>query len=293
MSGIVAKSVGSAVRTDRVQSPLVAGIIHHFDPEFAMPATIDVFVTYSHQDRRYLQKGSLLGFLRGLETEGVRFWTDTEIPMGADWDQEIKARLRASPIALVLVSQGFLDSAYCRQVEIEQLLAQKAHLLPVILSACEWQRHDWLSSRQFLPTGGQTIEEHYKDPGKRKRLFLVIREQLRAQVERLHAEPLPGAAEVVAEHDAGMDPRPDAPLSPGRVKLELQRRLGDDWRALADVLGIKPHVTRAFEQGFEGRAIWEWLQVRERLGELPAALSRAGRGDLAALFADPDGRSPQ
>jgi hypothetical protein len=222
----------------------------------------------------------LLGFLRGLEADGVRFWTDTEIPMGALWDDEIKAHLDASPIALVLVSQGFLDSDYCQQVEIEQLLAQKTHLLPVILSPCDWQRHDWLSRRQFLPTGGETIEEHYKNPGKRKRLFLTIREQLRAQVGRLRAE---GPSGVELEDGPGSGSVPDAPLLPGQAKLELQRRLGEDWRALADALGIPPHDTGTFIKGFEGRAIWEWLEVRERLPDLPGALSRAGRPDLATL----------
>jgi hypothetical protein len=57
-------------------------------------ATVKVFVSYSHQDPRYLEKDSLLGFLRGLEKEGVAFWTDLQIPAGSDWDEEIKVNLR-------------------------------------------------------------------------------------------------------------------------------------------------------------------------------------------------------
>lgn len=249
-----------------------------------MPATLDVFVTYSHQDARYLEKGSLLGFLRGLESEGLRFWTDTEIPMGAFWDEAIKARLRRSPIGLVLVSQAFLDSYYCQQVEIDRLVAHKAHLLPVILSPCEWQRHDWLSRRQFLPSGGETLEEHYRDPGKRKRLFLKIREQLRTQAERVRAEGPPDAGALPSLDDAGEDVTASTPLSPGQTKLALQRRLGEDWRALADALDIESHYTRTFTPGYEGRDIWEWLEVRERLGSLPVALTAVGRADLVPLL---------
>ncbi len=50
---------------------------------------------------------------------------------------------------------------------------------------CEWQRHDWLKERQFLPGGGETIAEHYQDAGKRQRMFLAIRSALREEADRL------------------------------------------------------------------------------------------------------------
>ena len=97
--------------------------------------------------------------------------TDREIRPGEPWDQVIKDKLQGADIALVLVSQGFLDSDYCRNVEIEGFLSRKTHLFPVILSPCDWRRHAWLADRQFLPGGDRTIEEDYQDSGKRKRLF--------------------------------------------------------------------------------------------------------------------------
>jgi hypothetical protein len=87
------------------------------------------------------------------------------------------------PGTVQLVSQAFLNSDYCQNVEIKQLLAQQTHLMPVILSACEWQHHEWLRSRQCLPGGNDTIEEHYTEPGSRNRLFLEILGQLRKRVE--------------------------------------------------------------------------------------------------------------
>ena len=59
--------------------------------------TIEVFVTYSKHDARYLKDDSLLGFLRGLEREGVSFWSDREIPQGALWDADIEQHLAAAP----------------------------------------------------------------------------------------------------------------------------------------------------------------------------------------------------
>ncbi len=136
---------------------------------------MEVFVSYSRQDSQYLEKDSLLGFLRGLENEGVEFWTDQEIGAGVDWDEAIKANLRDARLALALVSQAFLDSEYCQDVEIRTLLENQAHLIPVILSPCEWERHAWLKKRQFLPRNGRHIEVHYTDSGVRKELFLEIR----------------------------------------------------------------------------------------------------------------------
>ncbi len=147
---------------------------------------LKVFVTYSHQDAAYLEDDSLLGFLKGLEkTEDIELWTDRKILVGDPWDEVIKDNLRESRIALVLVSEWFLDSDYCQDVEIRALLAGKAHLVPIILSPCSWRHFGWLSSRQFLPGGDETIEEHYTDAGKRKRLYLTIKDQLRAVVARV------------------------------------------------------------------------------------------------------------
>jgi len=113
----------------------------------------------------------------------VEFWTDERITTGSFWNDEIRARLEQSDIALVLVSQAFLDSPFCPQIEIESFLdsCRKRGLLifPIVLSPCEWEKHEWLATRQFLPGGTETIEEHYTEPGKQKRLFLRIRKELR------------------------------------------------------------------------------------------------------------------
>jgi putative peptidoglycan binding protein/glycosyl hydrolase family 46/TIR domain-containing protein len=165
-----------------------------------------VFVSYSHRDAAYLAADSLLGHLKGLERDGVEFWWDERLVTGEDWDAEIRARIAGTDVALVLVSQSFLDSAYCTDVEISGFLQNARDMglviFPIILSACEWERHVWLRSRQFLPGGGQTVEEHYTDPGRRKRLFHEIRQDLRAQIDRIRQArmrpalqgPVPGTA---------------------------------------------------------------------------------------------------
>src|SRR5215213_5353405 len=150
---------------------------------------VRIFVSYSHADAEYLGKESLLGFLQGLEREGAEFWTDERIAAGQKWDDEIRSRIAGTNIALVLVSQSFLDSEYCTSIEIAGFLDRSREsgltIVPVILSPCEWERHSWLRSTQYLPGGEETIEENYVDAGARKRLFLKLRSALRDQIEKL------------------------------------------------------------------------------------------------------------
>ena len=91
---------------------------------------IKVFVSYSHKDTRYLEDDSLLGFLKGLEDDHVEFWTDRHIRVGESWDEVIKTQIQGAHIGLVLVSQSFLDSKYCKNVEIRRFLANKSYLFP-------------------------------------------------------------------------------------------------------------------------------------------------------------------
>ncbi|QOW36196.1 NPCBM/NEW2 domain-containing protein [Nocardia seriolae] len=60
--------------------------------------------------------------------------------------------------------------------------------------------------------------------------------------------------------------------------------MGDSWRELVIVLGVASHETARFPPGDEADRILKWLEERCRLGELPDALRRIDRPDLAAVF---------
>jgi hypothetical protein len=70
----------------------------------------------------------------------------------------------------------------------------------------------------------------------------------------------------------------------GTQKLEFCRRLGPSWQELADFFAVPPHQKAGFPVGGEARALWEWLELRQRLAELPAALASIQRDDLAAAL---------
>ena len=105
-----------------------------------MSDTIEVFISYSKQDKAL--RDGLLSHLRPLEAKGIISWHDRQILPGTEWDEEIKARLNAADIILLLISADFLATDYCTQVEIPEALrrheAAEATVMPVILRSCGW-----------------------------------------------------------------------------------------------------------------------------------------------------------
>lgn len=131
-----------------------------------------------------------MGYLKGLQSNGeVEIWSDERITTGNLWDDEIRSKIGESQIALLLISQAFLNSQYIKNVEIPQFLEQRKTdgmvLFPIILSACEWDRHAWLKETQFLPKEGKTVETGFTTPGKKKELWLQVMRDLRTQVDRI------------------------------------------------------------------------------------------------------------
>jgi hypothetical protein len=103
--------------------------------------TIEVFISYSKQDKEL--RDGLLAHLRPLEREGIITWSDRQILPGTEWDDEIRIRLNAADIILLLISADFLNTDYCTQVEIPEALrrheADEAIVMPVILRYCSWK----------------------------------------------------------------------------------------------------------------------------------------------------------
>ncbi|MEM8934412.1 MAG: TIR domain-containing protein, partial [Acidobacteriota bacterium] len=240
---------------------------------------VRVFVSYSHRDAEYLDEDSLLGFLRGLERHGVVLWTDRRIKAGERWEDAIGRELTRCDIALALVSQAFLDSPYCQDVEIRKLLARRTTVLPLILSPCDWQRHAWLAETQALPRDGRTVEEHFTGAGPRKRLFLDYREALQAHIDRLRD----GATEVVPGVDGVRSRLPSPPeLFVGRddtvaevVELTRQRRL-------VTLLGpggsgkttLALQVAHARADAFRDGVWWTELDDLEEAALVPLTIAR-------------------
>ena len=116
-------------------------------------ARTTVFLSYSHQDRRSLDR--LLIHLRPIERSGaVDLWVDTRLKPGDPWREELDRAVRQARVAVLLVSADFLASDFIVENELPPLLvrakAEGARILPVILSACGFTRNSDLARLQAI-----------------------------------------------------------------------------------------------------------------------------------------------
>jgi hypothetical protein len=98
---------------------------------------------------------------------------------------------------------------------------------------------------------------------------------------------LPSTPSCPCGHKLSPPIRPGLQMSDhytAETRLQFIRRLGPDWRDLADLLGIQPYERDRFPQGHEPREILEWLHRRNALGCLREACRALPRPDLVELL---------
>ncbi|HEX4149000.1 MAG TPA: toll/interleukin-1 receptor domain-containing protein, partial [Pirellulales bacterium] len=87
--------------------------------------TVNVFVSYAREDSRWLDPASrhnLVPFLvDSLRRHKVVFWFDHELKPGDEFRQQIKSKIDQSQIALLIISQNFLNSAFIESEEMPRI----------------------------------------------------------------------------------------------------------------------------------------------------------------------------
>ena len=103
------------------------------------------FISYCHEDREWVDR--LLRMLKPYTRKHkLLLWEDTKIQAGEDWQEEIRLALSKATIAILLVSDFFLESDFIFEHELPPLLnAAKKRGLTVIwalLTACLYDDSD-------------------------------------------------------------------------------------------------------------------------------------------------------
>ena len=205
----------------------------------------NVFISYSHQDRRWLER--LETVLRPLaRNHTFTIWADTRIEPGAAWTEEILKAVASARVAILLVSPDYLASEFVTGVELPHLLAASKEGLRIVwiaVSACLWAE---------TPIGAFQAAN---DPGR------PLDSLSEAEVNRqmvLIAEAMKSA----------LLPRPDLPE---RHELALGKRLAP-WHGLRSI----------FSTALLAAAVSLLLGVFFRLWRVEAELDSAG---YAVVFA--------
>lgn len=87
----------------------------------SLPVRDCVFVSYSHQDKRWLDE-ILLTLSPYLDAGEIDLWNDTMLDVGDLWRQKIDENLRRARVAVLLVSRHFLASPFIKDNELPPLL---------------------------------------------------------------------------------------------------------------------------------------------------------------------------
>lgn len=127
-------------------------------------AGITVFYSYTSADS--IWRDQLAAHLSQFKRNGfIEDWSDERILAGSDRAQAIEQAIRFADIILLLISADFLASDAC-QIEMQRALERqqqgKAHVIPILVRACDWQSSS-CANLQCLPRNGQPVAT-WNDP---------------------------------------------------------------------------------------------------------------------------------
>lgn len=89
----------------------------------------DIFISYSRRNKEFVKQ-----LHQSLVENGRDVWVDWEdIPITADWWQEIRTGIDASDVVVFIISQASLESAVCT-MEVAHALRQHKHFIPLVVS---------------------------------------------------------------------------------------------------------------------------------------------------------------
>lgn len=106
------------------------------------PSPIAVFVSYSHKHEDLREELDV--HLSNLKRQGkISAWNVRVIEAGTEWDAEIKAKLEAADVILLLISPRFMASEYCYDMEIQRAMERHeegtARMIPIFLKPVNWK----------------------------------------------------------------------------------------------------------------------------------------------------------
>lgn len=120
-------------------------------------ARTKVFISYAHQDAKYLTELNV--FLRRLERERLvdsmrDVWMDTDIHAGEIWEEGIRKAITEARVAVLLLSQAYLASPFIWNVELPLILGAAEHgglrVLPVVVGPCTFRETPSLARLQAI-----------------------------------------------------------------------------------------------------------------------------------------------
>ena len=219
-------------------NPTPAGGLHDL--------TVHIFVAYAHEDKRWLDpeyRFNLIPFLKeSLRRDRAEFWFDKELMGGDEYKRLIESKINKAHIALLMVSQHFLNSEFIESFELPRIAARAERkelvVVPVLVEPCAWNDYPFLADRQMVPGSSPLI--HFTESEARwadvrfeildglRRQVKRIREEMQAEAQRKETEE-----RLKRERELAEEMRPEAERK-ARELAEQQAREKAEEKARAE-----------------------------------------------------------
>jgi hypothetical protein len=272
----------SGAMTDRYQ-----------DDESQKMVKDQVFISYSHQDKRFLDdlKKHLKPYLR---KGTITAWSDEQIEPGSRWFDEIKAALAKTSVAVILVSPDFLDSDFIHEHELGPFLKEAeaggVKILWILIRDCAWKETPLKDYQAVVSPPDRPLASMTKanrDTAWRR----VCEEIKRAASQALNGSPDSTGPSPVSQREAvSIGPKPQTksaatllyePAIEGTTKganvaqsskvicpLHGIRTLAAWQRGLSDLLGRHGWVCRLDRWSYGRFSLWAFLTPWTREAKL-------------------------
>jgi molecular chaperone DnaK len=112
-----------------------------------------IFLSYAHEDGKWAEAiTKSLGVLSRFDK--ARIWSDRYIETGEKWKERIFTEIEQSNIAILILSNDFLNSHFILAKELPAIFAEKERrrlvLIPIVVRPCAFHLHEELSKFQLF-----------------------------------------------------------------------------------------------------------------------------------------------
>lgn len=153
---------------------------------------LKVFISYAHEDEVQF-KDKFLNMLGGLQRRGlIDAWEDRQIRPGDDWYAEIQKAMHACDMAVLLISDDFINSRFINEEEVPKLLKRRQsegmRVVPIIIRPCPWDLEPMFRGLQALPKDGKPVITFPNDNGERDQAWTDVAKELAKFAKELQGD---------------------------------------------------------------------------------------------------------
>ena len=109
-----------------------------------MPERINYFVSYAHRNKKIVADflDRLSDVLAPSKAYQYIRWTDHDLVLGEDWEEQILEAIEDCDVGMLLISPAFLASPFIAGKELPRFVSGEKSSVPVMIQSVDFKFHD-------------------------------------------------------------------------------------------------------------------------------------------------------